>query len=139
MPLDDAVLTAPGAIVGIDGSISPLITQLDSRVNVAAGLTWQHPGGMLLGVGMNYRVGIDGRSAVGLQLRLGFHSGVRIFQPHRHYLLLRVLSRQLPHEWRRHPSRRNRFRVRCPCRRPSTARPPFGRSAIPVALRLVSQ
>ena len=81
VPLDDAVLTAPGAIVGIDGSISPLITQLDSRVNVAAGLTWQHPGGMLLGVGMNYRVGIDGRSAVGLQLRLGFHSGVRIFQP----------------------------------------------------------
>ena len=34
VPIDDAVLTAPGAIVGIDGSISPIITQLDSRVNV---------------------------------------------------------------------------------------------------------
>lgn len=28
---------------------------------------------------MNYRVGLDGQSSVGLQLRLGFHSGVRIF------------------------------------------------------------
>jgi outer membrane protein OmpA-like peptidoglycan-associated protein len=36
---------------------------------------------MLLGVGMNYRVGLDGESAVGLQLRLGFHSGVRVFSP----------------------------------------------------------
>ena len=79
VPTNDAVVVAPGAIVGIDGSVSPILTQLDSRVNAAAGLTWQHPSGMLLGVGMNYRVGIDGQSAVGLQLRLGFHSGVRIF------------------------------------------------------------
>ena len=81
IPVDETVLVTPGAIVGIDGSISPILTQLDSRVNVAAGLTWQHPGGMLLGVGMSYRLGIEGRSAVGLQLRLGFHSGVRIFSP----------------------------------------------------------
>jgi peptidoglycan-associated lipoprotein len=81
IPLNDTVLVAPGAIVGIDGSVSPLVTQLDSRVNAAAGVTWQHPSGMLLGIGMNYRLGIEGQSAVGLQLRLGFHSGVRIFQP----------------------------------------------------------
>jgi len=81
VPLDDVVLTAPGAIVGIDGSVSPILTELDSRVNLAAGVTWQHPTGMLLGVGMNYRLGLDGQSAVGLQLRLGFHSGVRIFTP----------------------------------------------------------
>jgi len=81
VPFNDTVLVAPGTIVGIDGSTSPILTQLDSRVNFAAGVTWQHPSGMLLGVGMNYRFGIDGRSAVGLQLRLGFHSGVRIFQP----------------------------------------------------------
>ena len=47
VPTDDVVLSAPGAIVGIDGSIS-ILTQLDSRVNVAAGLTWQHPGGCCL-------------------------------------------------------------------------------------------
>jgi outer membrane protein OmpA-like peptidoglycan-associated protein len=79
VPANDAVVVVPGAVVGVDGSISPILTQLDSRVNAAAGLTWQHPSGMLLGVGMNYRLGLDGESAVGLQLRLGFHSGVRIF------------------------------------------------------------
>jgi outer membrane protein OmpA-like peptidoglycan-associated protein len=79
LPSEDAVVVAPGALVGIDGSSSPILTELDSRVNAAAGLTWQHPSGVLLGVGMNYRVGIDGRSGVGLQLRIGFHSGVRIF------------------------------------------------------------
>jgi outer membrane protein OmpA-like peptidoglycan-associated protein len=81
VPFSDGVLVAPGAIVGIDGSTSPIVTQLDSRVNAAAGVTWQHPSGMLLGIGMNYRLGLDGQSAVGLQLRLGFHSGVRIFSP----------------------------------------------------------
>ena len=81
MPLDDTVVVVPGSIVGTDGSISPVITDLDSRVNAAAGLTWQHPSGMLLGVGMNYRFGIEGRSGVGLQLRVGFHSGVKVFTP----------------------------------------------------------
>jgi outer membrane protein OmpA-like peptidoglycan-associated protein len=73
------VLTAPGMIVGVDGSVSPIVSPLDSRVNVAAGLTYQHSSGVLIGVGGNYRFGIDGRSGIGLQLRLGFHSGVRIF------------------------------------------------------------
>jgi outer membrane protein OmpA-like peptidoglycan-associated protein len=79
IPVNDTVLVVPGTIVGTDGSISPIVTQLDSRVNAAAGLTWQHPNGMLLGIGTNYRLGLDGESAVGLQLRVGFHSGVRIF------------------------------------------------------------
>ena len=81
IPVNETVLVSPGTIVGTDGSISPILTDLDSRVNLAAGMTWQHPGGMLLGIGMNYRLGIEGQSAVGLQLRLGFHSGVRIFSP----------------------------------------------------------
>jgi outer membrane protein OmpA-like peptidoglycan-associated protein len=81
MPVNETVLVSRGTIVGTDGSISPILTELDSRVNVAAGVTWQHPNGMLLGIGMNYRLGIEGQSAVGLQLRLGFHSGVRIFSP----------------------------------------------------------
>jgi outer membrane protein OmpA-like peptidoglycan-associated protein len=78
-PLNEAILTLPGAIVGVDGSVSPIVTDLEPRVNIAAGLTYQHPSGVLIGIGGNYRFGIDGRSGVGLQLRLGFHSGVRIF------------------------------------------------------------
>jgi len=82
MPFDDSVLVTRGAIIGTDGSFSPIATPLDSRANFAAGVTWQHPSGMMLGVGMNYRFALDqDRSAVGLQLRVGFHSGVRIFTP----------------------------------------------------------
>jgi len=80
-PFDSAVVISPGAITGADGSIPPSSTELDSRVNAAAGITWQHPSGMLIGIGTTYRFGIEGRSGVGLQLRLGFHSGVSIFTP----------------------------------------------------------
>lgn len=81
IPSDSAVVVTPGALIGVDGSSSPTTTELDSRANAAAGLTWQHPSGVLIGVGANYRFGIEGRSGVGLQLRIGFHSGVRIFTP----------------------------------------------------------
>ena len=80
VPSDDALLTA-GALVGTDSSISPILTDLESPLNAAAGMTWQHPNGVLIGVGTTYRPGIEGRSGWGLQLRLGFHSGVRIFVP----------------------------------------------------------
>ena len=64
--------------------MSPVLTSLDSAVNAAAGLTWQHPSGMSIGVGLNYRFGLQedrSGSGVGLQLRLGFHSGVKVFTP----------------------------------------------------------
>jgi outer membrane protein OmpA-like peptidoglycan-associated protein len=80
VPANDAIV-ATSPVLGIDGSTSPLITDLESPVNAAVGMTWQHPNGMLIGIGTNYRFGIEGRSGFGLQLRLGFHSGVRIFAP----------------------------------------------------------
>ena len=140
VPTDDVVVVAPGAIVGIDGSISPILTQLDSRVNAAAGLTWQHPSGMLLGVGMNYRVGLDGESAVGLQLRLGFHSGVRIFSPP-------PPVPPAPRPRRGSPRRAagaaaaepEKPLASVPPPPPPTARRPCGRSVIPAASRWVSQ
>jgi outer membrane protein OmpA-like peptidoglycan-associated protein len=49
-------------------------------VNAAFGLTFQHANGMMLGIGTSYRFGIEDRSGWGLQLRLGFHPGVRIFR-----------------------------------------------------------
>ena len=143
VPTNDAVVVAPGAVVGVDRSVSPILTQLDSRVNLAAGLTWQHPSGMLLGVGMNYRVGLEGESAVGLQLRLGFHSGVRVSRRRHRCRPHRAASRRNP---RRRPSRlrplrrcclrrRSPPRVRYPLRR--TVRPACGRSAIRAASRSV--
>ena len=79
IPADDVVLTAR-SLVGDDGSVSPIITDVESPVNAALGVTWQHPNGMLLGIGTSYRFGIEDRSGWGLQLRLGFHPGVRIFR-----------------------------------------------------------
>ena len=80
LPLNDVVTVAPGTIRGSDGSIAPSLTEVDARVNLALGLTWQHPGGMLIGIGTNYRFGVEEGSGFGLQLRLGFHSGVSIFR-----------------------------------------------------------
>jgi peptidoglycan-associated lipoprotein len=76
---DDVVLTS-GALVANDGSVAPILTNPESPVNAALGVTWQHPNGMLLGIGTSYRFGIEDRSGWGLQLRLGFHPGVRIFR-----------------------------------------------------------
>ena len=78
-PADDVALTS-GTLIGEDGSIAPISTEIESPVNAAFGLTWQHPNGMLLGIGTSYRFGIEGRTGWGLQLRLGFHPGVRIFR-----------------------------------------------------------
>ncbi|MGH6691941.1 MAG: hypothetical protein ACREF4_14825, partial [Gammaproteobacteria bacterium] len=79
-PSDDVVLTSR-SVVATDGSVSPILTERESPVNAAFGLTWQHPSGTLLGIGTNYRFGIEDqdRSGWGLQLRIGFHPGVRIF------------------------------------------------------------
>lgn len=90
-PIDDDVLVSQGTIVGEDGSISPILTNIDTQTNFALGMTWQHRSGMLLGVGVNYRFGLEKRSEIipgaedtsawGLQLRIGFHRGVRVYVP----------------------------------------------------------
>jgi hypothetical protein len=88
---DDAVIAPAGTIVGADGSLSPGTSRIKDEVNAAVGLTWQHPSGMLLGAAVNYRFGLhtsgdasqptyDTR-AIGMEFRLGFHGGVKMFVP----------------------------------------------------------
>ena len=87
--LDDE-LENSRTIVGTDGAVAPALTNLDSPFNASLGLTWQGNNGAFAGVGLNYRVRMDGRSefgsyedetgdSLGLQLRLGYHPGVRIY------------------------------------------------------------
>lgn len=87
---DTLQLTSP--IVGVDGSVSPLISNLDSPFNASVGLTWQGNSGLFAGAGLNYRVRMDGRSefgtfedetgdSLGLQIRVGYHPGVRVYVP----------------------------------------------------------
>ena len=80
LPADEGVVTNAGTLVATDGSIAPTRSPMDSAFTAAAGLTWQHPSGVLVGIGGTYAFGVEGRNA-GLQLRLGFHSGTRVFTP----------------------------------------------------------
>jgi outer membrane protein OmpA-like peptidoglycan-associated protein len=88
---DDALeLATP--LVGVDGSLSPLVSDNHSPMTASVGLTWQGKGGVFAGAGLNYALGADGRSkfgtfedetgdSLGFQLRVGYHPGVRIYVP----------------------------------------------------------
>jgi outer membrane protein OmpA-like peptidoglycan-associated protein len=88
---DHAVSAPPGLIVGADGSRSPATSLLVSDVTTAAGVTWQHSSGVLLGGGVNYRWGLDAddpgvgtsrsRDGYAFEFRIGFHRGVKVFVP----------------------------------------------------------
>jgi len=91
---EDSVVTVPGAVTGIDGSLAPILSTIERGVTTAFGVTWQHPNGLSLGAGVTYQFGLDDGStvaaltggndsghAVGMQFRLGFHNGVRTFVP----------------------------------------------------------
>ena len=136
VPTNDGVVVLPGSLIGIDGSSSPVLTELDSRVNAAAGVTWQHPSGVLLGVGMNYRVGIDGRPEWGCSFASDSTVASGSLRHRRRCRRRRLASSCLR---RRHRSRSSRLPSPCRHRRHrQTARLPSVRSAIRVASRSVS-
>ena len=88
---DTLTLTTP--IIGQDGSISPLVTDLTSPVNATFGLTWQARNGFFAGAGINWNLHMDARNnffsgfdnrtgdSSGFQMRLGYHPGVRVYVP----------------------------------------------------------
>jgi outer membrane protein OmpA-like peptidoglycan-associated protein len=87
---NEAVISAPGFVTGTDGSISPLLSDVDTGVTTALGLTWQHSSGVSLGAGVTYQFGLDEDTAPtgsesgrawGMQFRIGFHNGVRMYVP----------------------------------------------------------
>ncbi len=82
-------LTSP--LIGQDGSISGLVTDLNSPVNASLGLTWQGAGGLFAGAGINWNLHMDSRDqffstfenrtgdSSGFQVRVGYHPGVRVY------------------------------------------------------------
>jgi outer membrane protein OmpA-like peptidoglycan-associated protein len=87
---NEAVIGAPGIVTGTDGSTNPILSDVDTGVTTALGLTWQHSSGVSLGVGTTYQFGLDEDTAStgsesgrawGLQFRIGFHNGVRMYVP----------------------------------------------------------
>ncbi len=81
---DEDVIAQPGVVTGVDGSVSPILSQLHEGTTSVFGLTWQHSGGVSLGAAGSYQSGLDlpsgeGSRGWGMQFRIGFHRGVRIF------------------------------------------------------------
>jgi outer membrane protein OmpA-like peptidoglycan-associated protein len=86
-------VTLSRTLIGEDGSIAPASTENDSPFVATIGLTWQSKGGVFAGAGLNWRMGMTGRSefgspyedttgdSLGFQFRLGYHPGVRIYVP----------------------------------------------------------
>jgi outer membrane protein OmpA-like peptidoglycan-associated protein len=87
--LDDAVhftgtLPAQGTL------LVPIDSIQNGPINASLGLTWQGNNGLFAGAGINYSLGIDGRSdagsfddesgdALGFEFRIGYHPGVRVY------------------------------------------------------------
>ena len=82
VPLEDDVLLAT-PLLGVDGTESALTSAISTPVDVTLGLMWQARGGAFIGAGLNYAVNHENGSLgttgniLGLQLRLGYHPGVR--------------------------------------------------------------
>jgi outer membrane protein OmpA-like peptidoglycan-associated protein len=87
----DDSLETPRLIFGADGTVAPPVTDLDSPVNAAIGLTWIGRN-VFAGAGLVYRIKMDGRGefgtfedetgdSLGFQLRVGYHPGVRVYVP----------------------------------------------------------
>ena len=88
---DSVTLTTP--VVAVDGTSSPLVTELNSPVQASFGLTWQGKNGVFAGAGIGWNLHMDNRDtffsgfenrtgdAAGWQFRLGYHPGVRVYVP----------------------------------------------------------
>jgi outer membrane protein OmpA-like peptidoglycan-associated protein len=88
---DDSITYTGTSLVGVDGSLPPSVTALNSPLNASLGLTWLGRN-FFAGAGINWNMKVDGRSdfgsfgdrtgdAAGFQVRLGYHPGVRVYTP----------------------------------------------------------
>jgi outer membrane protein OmpA-like peptidoglycan-associated protein len=89
---DDSIPYTGTSLVGVDGSLPPLVTSLNSPLNASLGLTWLG-NNFFAGAGINWNLKVDGRSdfgapygdrtgdAAGFQVRFGYHPGVRVYTP----------------------------------------------------------
>ena len=86
---DMVILSEP--LLAMDGSMSPLMTDLRSPLDATVGLRWNGPAGFSIGGGLNWAARHADRSRVrqastmqdrlGLLVRVGYHPGVRVYLP----------------------------------------------------------
>ncbi len=90
---DDTITYNGTPITAVDGSVLPTASHISSPVHAVLGLTWQSRQGAFVGAGLGWNLNVDGRSdagsqfsdetgdALGFQVRVGYHPGVRIYVP----------------------------------------------------------
>ena len=86
---DTVALSEP--LLAMDGSMSPLMTDLRSPLDATVGLRWNGPSGFSIGGGLNWAARHADRSRIrqastvqdrlGLLVRVGYHPGVRVYLP----------------------------------------------------------
>ena len=89
--LFDENVTVDQPLSGTDGSLSALVTELRSPVDVTVGAQWNSPNGFFVGAGLNIAAVHANRSSAGLEstsgdklgflLRIGYHPGVKVYVP----------------------------------------------------------
>jgi outer membrane protein OmpA-like peptidoglycan-associated protein len=82
-------LTAAAPLAGVDGSLSPLTSDMRNPNNATLGLTFQAKNGFFIGGGINWSFPGKSRSDFGFtsvtgdyfdyQVRIGYHPGVRVY------------------------------------------------------------
>ena len=92
VPNDDVATITSGRLVGVDGSISPLVSATENITRLNIGATWQRRNGFFLGGGLGWNLPTQSRDGfttdsdpfgdfVDWQVRLGYHPGVRRYVP----------------------------------------------------------
>jgi outer membrane protein OmpA-like peptidoglycan-associated protein len=87
----DKTVTFLGVQPAVIGAI-PIFSEQQHPVNATVGLTWLARNGVFAGAGVNWNLGLNGRSdfgsfedetgdAIGFQFRLGYHPGIRVYTP----------------------------------------------------------
>ena len=89
--LFDENVTVDQPLSGTDGSLSALVTELRSPVDVTVGAQWNGPNGFFVGAGLNIAAVHATRSSAGLEstsgdklgflLRIGYHPGRQGLRP----------------------------------------------------------
>ena len=85
------MVTLSEPLLASDGSMSPLLAELRSPLDVTVGLRWIGPAGFSVGGGLNWATRHGDRSRtlqtssvqdqLGLLVRVGYHPGVRVYLP----------------------------------------------------------
>ena len=85
------MVTLSEPLLAMDGTMSPLMTDLRSPLDATVGLRWNGPAGFSIGGGRNWAARHADRSRVrqtstvqdrlGLLVRVGYHPGVRVYLP----------------------------------------------------------